>query len=549
MNQVLMLLKIGRKQWRWMAAGVLLGVVTIIANTLLMALAGWFIASMAVAGVSGVSFNYFTPSAGIRFLAIARTVGRYVERLVTHEAAFRYFAELRSWLFIKIEPLAPAGLERYGGGDVAGRLRGDVDSLEADYLRVIAPLAEGLMTVTAAIMFMTCFSPTAAVILFLFLAVSGISLPLQVRRYSVLPGRQSAELVAELRSRITEGVEGAEELILFGAVDRQASEVDGVSARLVKAQERLARINGWGAGGMVFLSGSAVAAVLVAGSRDVAAHLLPPPSLVMLLLFSAAVFEAIAQFPAALNLFPAVRESARRIMELVDAPVPVPDPDVPSQPPTTFGVRFSNVSAFYLPGRAVLRNFSLEIPAGGHVALSGSSGVGKSLLVDVLLRFRAYDGSITIGGVELRSMTRETVAEIISAVPQNPHLFNATIRDNILLGNSDFREEDLAEALLDSGMSEWVNHLPEGLETRVGINGAEVSGGEARRIALARALMKKSQILLLDEPTEGLDVAAERLIIKRLAVRSEGVTLLVISHRPACLALGNTIVTLSSPAS
>jgi ATP-binding cassette, subfamily C, bacterial CydC len=549
MNQMVMLLKIGRKQWRWLAAGILLGVVVILANTFLMALAGWFIASMAMAGVSGVSFNYFTPSAGIRFLAIARTVGRYVERLVTHEAAFRYIAELRSWLFTKIEPLAPAGLERYGGGDVAGRLRGDVDSLEAVYLRVIAPVAAGLLTVMAAIMFMACFSPMAAMILLFFLAVSGIVLPLLVRHSSVLPGRQSAELVAELRNRITEGVEGAEELILFGAVDRQATEVDGVSMRLVGAQERLARINGWGTGGMVFLAGSAVAAILVVGSREVAEHLLPPPSLVMLLLFSAAVFEAIAQFPSALNQFPAVRESARRIMELVEAPVPVSNPDVESQPPTDFRIRFSNVTASYLPGRPVLRNFSLDIPAGGRVAISGASGVGKSLLVDILLRFRDYDGSITIGGVELRSMSRETVAKIITAVPQNPHLFNATIRDNILLGNPDFREEDLARALQDSGLSEWIDCLPGGLDTRVGINGAEVSGGEARRIALARALMKTTQILLLDEPTEGLDIATEQAIIKRLAVRSEGVTLLVISHRPACLVLGNTEVTLSSPSS
>jgi ATP-binding cassette, subfamily C, bacterial CydC len=547
MKQVIMLLKIGRKQWRWLAAGILLGVVTIIANTLLMALAGWFIASMAVAGVSGVSFNYFIPSGGIRFLAIARTVGRYAERLVTHEAAFRYIAELRSWLFARIEPLAPAGLERYGGGDVAGRMRGDIDALEAVYLRVIAPLAAGLLTVAAAIVFMACFSPTAAMVLLLFLVGSGICLPLLVRRSSTLPGRQSAELVAELRNRITEGVEGAEELILFGAVDRQAAEVDGVSESLVRAQERLARINGWGAGGMVFLAGSAVAAVLVVCSREVAAHLLPAPSLVMLLLFSAAVFEAVAQFPAALNQLPAVRESARRIMELVAAAVSVPEPDVPSLPPVDFGIHFSNVTASYLPGRPVLRNFSLEIPAGGHVAISGASGVGKSLLVDVLLKFRDYDGSITIGGVELRNMTREIVAEIITAVPQNPHLFNATIRDNILLGYPDFKEDDLQRALRDSGLSEWVDRLPDGLGTRVGINGAEVSGGEARRIALARAFMKKSQVLLLDEPTEGLDSDTERLVIKRLAAWSEGVTLLIVSHRPACLTLANTVVPLPSP--
>jgi ATP-binding cassette subfamily C protein CydC len=540
-------LKISRSQWPWMTAGIVLGVVVIAANTLLMALSGWFIASMAVSGSSGAAFNYFFPSAGIRFLAIARTVGRYAERLVSHEATFRILAELRVWLFKRFEPLAPACLERYAGGDVAGRLRADVDALETLYLRIIAPLAVGTISILVALVFLVWFSPPSAAVMLLFLLLAGVVLPMLVRRFSEEPGRRSALLSAELRSKVTEGLQGVEELILLGAVERQAEAVDDLSAKMIVEQERLGRINGLSLGGMALFTGSGVAAVLLTGSMQVAAHLIHPPNLVMLLLFSAAIFEAAGQLPSALHLLPAARESASRIFELADAPIPVPDSTVSCNAPIGNGICFTNVSASYLPGNAVLRNISLTIPAGGSVVITGASGIGKSLLVEILLRFRNYEGSITVGGTEIRDLPKETLLGMIAAVPQHPHLFNGTIRDNILLGNASAGEEQLQQALRDSALDVWVAGLPLGLETPLGINGSSVSGGEARRIALARALLKGAPILLLDEPTEGLDAATEREVVSRLNERvrgAGGTTLLTVSHRPACLELGDSTVRL-----
>ena len=183
MTQLVRFLKISRSQWSWMVAGIVLGVVVIAANTLLMALSGWFIASMAISGVSGVPFNYFFPSAGIRLLALTRTVGRYAERLVSHEATLRILSELRVWLFKRFVPLAPACLERYAGGDVAGRLRADVDALETLYLRIIAPLAVGTISILAALVFLVWFSPPSALVMLLFLLLAGVGLPLLVRRF------------------------------------------------------------------------------------------------------------------------------------------------------------------------------------------------------------------------------------------------------------------------------------------------------------------------------------------------------------------------------
>jgi ATP-binding cassette subfamily C protein CydC len=548
MTEIIRFLKISRSQWFWMTAGILLGVLVIFANTLLMAISGWFIASMAVSGVSGASFNYFVPSASIRFLAIARTVGRYAERLVTHEATFRILAELRVWLFKRFIPLSPACLERFSGGDVTGRLRADVDALETLYLRIIAPLLVGTISIVAGLIFIACFTLSSAAAMLLSLLLAGVALPLLVGRFSEEPGRRSALLAAELRNKVTDGLQGVEELILLGAVERQAAAVDGLSAQLIEQQERLGRINGISLGGIALFAGSGVAAVLLTASVKVASHQMAPPNLVMLLLFSAALFEAAGQLPSALHLLPAVRESASRIFNLADAPVPVPDGRVTSAMPSDNSICFENVSASYLPDIPVLQNICLSVPAGGKVVLTGSSGIGKTLLLEILLRFRNYDGSVTVGGIEIRDLPKEKLVGMIAAVPQRPHLFNATIRENILFGNCSASEDSIWEAIKDSCLDSWVAGLPLGLETEVGFNGSAVSGGEARRIALARALLKDAPILLLDEPTEGLDAETEREVVSRLNQRfknSTGRTLLVVSHRPAARLLGDSEIHIS----
>lgn len=545
MRELLRILAVARRQWWWMAAGILLGVLVIAANTLLMAVSGWFIASMAVAGASGVPFNYFFPSAAIRGLAIVRTVGRYAERLVTHEAAFRVLADLRVWLFRRLVPQAPAGLERYAGGDVAGRLRADVDALESLYLRILAPLATGGLSILGAVLFASFWSPAVAGVLLVFLLLAGLLLPLWGRQIAAAPGAESAELAGELRSAVTEGLLGAEELILLGAAELQAQRVDGLSARLVAAQDRLGAIAGLIQAGSIACAGSGVVAVLLAGGAAVSQGGLPGPSLVMLLLFAAAAFEAAGPLTVALQSIPAAARSARRIRALADAPEPVPDPAIPLPLPAGTGIVFHDVGCAYDPALPVLQRFSLGVGEGERVALTGPSGIGKSTVAEVLLRFRAYTGSIAVGGVEIGDMASDDLRSLIAAVPQRPHLFNGTIRENILLGNPAADAETLRTAVADAGLADWIAGLPQGLETPVGEGGSAVSGGEARRIALARALLKDAPILLLDEPTEGLDAATERLVVARLGERTRGKTVLVITHRPACLALADRLVLLS----
>lgn len=544
MRELLQILRPASRHWRWMTAGILLGGAVIITNTALMAISGWFIASMAVAGVAKASFNYFFASASIRALAILRTVGRYGERLVTHEAAFHILADLRVWLFRRLIPLAPAGLEQYAGGDLAGRLRADVDALENLYLRIIAPLFSGLLTILLAGLFVLFWSVSAATVLLMFLLAAGLLLPLVARWLTEKPGRRTTACAGELRNQVTQGLQGAEELLLLGAIPQQTAAVDTLSAELVAEQVKLGRISGLTMAGVTTCGSLALALISTVVIPEVQLHRISGPQLVMLLLFAAATFEAVGPLSHALQLIPAASEAVRRIRELADAPPPMPEPTQPQTPETT-STRLEQVTCSYSNGAAVLNRFSLTISQGERVALVGPSGSGKSTLMELLLRFRPYQGSISIGGCELRAIAPDELSRLVAAVPQQPHLFNSSIRDNILLGRP-VSEGQLTAILHDCCLLDWITGLPQGLDTAVGEAGCAVSGGEARRIALARALAGDAPILFLDEPTEGLDGITEQTVVQRLSTRLQGRTVLVMTHRPACLALAERVVHLET---
>lgn len=524
-----------------MLAGILLGIVVLVSNGLLMAVSGWFIASMGVAGSTGLTFNYFMPAAAIRGLALIRTFGRYAERLVTHEAALRVVSDLRVWLLARCEPLAPAVLERYAGGDLAGRLRADLDSLENVYLRILAPLAAGLTTILFGAGCLFWWSRPAAGAAALALFTVGVLLPLASYRLCREPGERSAHLAGELRREVTDGLEGMEELILLGAAARQAERAEMTSRALIDEQLRLARIQAAVASCTTACAGAALSAILILAGGQVSAGQLPGPVLVMLLLLVTALFEAASLLPVALQQVPAAREAACRVLTLARHPHPVTEPDHPATLPSGTAIRLRG-AVCSREGAAPLPLPDLEIPAGSSLALVGPSGSGKSSVIDVLLRFREYGGIVQVGETELRDLPGDDLRRLITALPQQPHLFDATLRDNLLLAHPHADREELHRAIADAGLEAWVAQLPLGLDTPLGEGGSLVSGGEARRIALARALLKDAPIVLLDEPTEGLDPDAEVELVRRLKRRLQGRTVLTATHRPACQALADRVV-------
>jgi ATP-binding cassette subfamily C protein CydC len=527
-----------------MLLGTAAGAFVIAANSLLMAVSGWFIASMAVAGVTKLSFNYFAPSAAIRALAISRTVGRYLERLITHGAALRLLSELRVWLFLKFAPLSPGVLEKYSTGELAARLRGDIDSLENLYIRIIAPIAAGALAIAGSTLFVAFWSASTAIALLFFLAVSGLILPLLARRLAAPHGKKAAALAGELRVAVTDGIAGGDELILLGAVEMHLQKVDDLSSRLVVEQKSLALKGAIISSGSLLSAGAGGAAVLLLASLSTIAGEIQGPHLVMLLLFSAAAFEASNGISAALLQFPAAAESARRILELADADPPVPEPSAATGALADFSLSCRNLNYSYSDNQ-VLKGFDLDIPQGSRVALTGRSGTGKSTVAEILLRFREYGGSVMFGNRELKEYASDDLRGFISALPQHPHMFNSTIRENITVSNPEASEQEIAGVIYDAVLDDWIAGLPDGLETRVGEGGREISGGEARRVALARTLLKNVPFYILDEPTEGLDAATEVKLLSRLDQRLTGKSLLLITHRPAPLKIVDRTVEIS----
>jgi len=532
---LLRLIALFRPYSRWMAAGAALSLATVLANVALMAIAGWFIASMALAGVTHIAFDYFTPAALIRACAIMRTAGRYVERLVTHEATFRLLARLRVWFYVRIEPLAPARLERVRGADLVTRIQSDIDSLSNLYLRALVPAATGGVGMLAIVAVVSVFSGPIAAVTLLFLLLAGVVLPGLGLAWTQAPGRATVALRAELHETVVDSLQGLAELQVYGAATAYAQRIDRLSAQLVGQQAKLSRVKGVSQGALaVCASGAMWCALLLAIPRVVSASL-APADIAMLALLVLASFEAVMPISTALQLLGESLAAARRIFDLVDATPAVEDPPQPLAMPAGNDLSVRNLSFQYgeaLP--CVLRDLSFDLPAGARMAIVGTSGAGKSTLVQLLLRFRDYSaGRIELGGVDLRDCAAEAVRARIAVVSQETYLFNDTIRANLLIARPDADQAKLEAACRDAQLHDFIAGLPQGYDTQIGEAGTRLSGGQARRLAIARALLLDAPILVLDEPTEGLDTITGRALMAAIVKLMAGRSVLLITHKLA----------------
>ena len=543
MRDLLRLLRLFRPYAWWMVAGIGLSTAVVLANVGLLALSGWFIAAMALAGLGGPTLDYFAPAAAIRGLAIIRTGGRYLERLVTHEATFRLLAELRVWFYEHLEPLAPAGLQAYRGGDLLSRIRADIDSLDNLYLRVIAPtIAAGL-----AIAFLALFSPPVALVDAGALLLAGVALPLLAQRLGREPGRRTVAIRADLRSAVSDTGRGLGELVVCQADARQGALVAGLAASLLGEQRRQARVAATSAALSGLAAQLAMWGSVVVAMPAVAARTLPGPDLAMIALFVLAGFEAVGPLPLAFQTLGETLAAARRIFAVVDAEPAVREPEREAAAPRRFDLSMRALRMRYAPDAPwALDGLDLTVPQGGSLGIVGPTGSGKTSLLNVLLRFWDYEGgAIAIGGVPLRALRGDTVRGLCAVVAQHTHLFNTSVRANLLLARPDADEATLLDALRDANVHDEVMALPDGLDTLVGETGTRLSGGQARRLAIARALLKDAPILILDEPTEDLDAASEHAVLRALAVLMRGRTTLLITHRPQALRHVDDVVTFS----
>jgi ATP-binding cassette subfamily C protein CydC len=542
--------------------GILLSLLALTANMALLALSSWFITSMAVAGALRLSMEYTLPGTAVRALALARAGGRYAERYVNHDTTLRILSSLRVWFFTRIEPLAPARLTRHRSGDLLSRIRADIDTLDDFYVRGVVPSIVAALAVVCITPFLARYDARLVAVDLAGLAVGGVLLPLLLKGRAAAPGARRVARSAELRASIVEGVQGMAELIALGAVEEHAARVEAAGADLDRQQRRLASLSGAGEAGLMAASSVAVWAAAWLLAPRVASGALPGPDLAMLLVFVLSTFESIMPLPVVIQRAGEMDAAAARLFELIDEPPAVPDPAPEARRTVSpeapgLGMAMRDVRFRYAPSeRWVIDGLSLDIPCGARIGIVGPTGIGKSSLVNLLLRFWDYEGGsvrFTRPGepeVELRSLTGDDARRLFAVMPQAPHLFHASLRENLLLAAPEgghLSDEELLRALVDAGLGDFITALPEGLDTTVGETGREISTGESRRVALARALLKESPFVILDEPTEALDEATADSMLASVDARLAGKTLIVITHRQRDLSIVDRVVSLGRP--
>ena len=523
-------------QRTWMALGLLLALLTTLANIALLALSGWFISAMALAGVAGVSLNYFTPAALIRLAAIVRTAGRYGERLTTHEATFRVLAALRVWLYERIEPLAPQHLEQYQSGDLLSRLRADIDSLNNLYLRVWVPAWVALLSSLICLLVLLRFDGALAAWLGLMWLITGWGLPWLAYRFGQASAQAQQQAMNVFRTQWVGDLRGLAEVQLLGAQALQTARIDMLSAAVVSAQRQQARLSGAFQGAYTLAVGLSVLGTLLLAIPALHEHRIAPPELAMLVLLAMASFEALMPLPLAFQSLGESRHALARVLALADAQADVQDPVAPQAMPLGNALQLDGVCFRYLSTQPwALDHVDLQLPERARMALVGPNGAGKSSLIALLTRLRApQSGEVRLGGVPLQALAGDDVRRRFAVLSQHAHLFNTSVRENLRLGAPDADEAQLRSACAAAAIDDFIDSLPKGLDTPVGELGSALSGGQARRIALARTLLKPAPILILDEPTEGMDaVTAQRVMAGIHAwVTSRGQSFLLITHRP-----------------
>lgn len=548
MKDIWRLLILFRVYWKRIAVGILIALVTFLADVGLLALSGWFIFAMAFAGTSGLPFNYFTPAAGIRAFAICRTVGRYAERVIAHDNALRLLARMRVWLYQKLEPLAPAGLEEFRSGDLLNRLDADISVLDNFYVRLLTPLAVAILGVCLCVLFISRYSPGAALVTLVLLLLAGVVVPLVMRQLGSRTGELMVDATSRLRTQVLDGLQGMGELRVFSASEQQAQSVGASTAELLKYQARMSQLKGVSEAALNLSANLAVWFSLVLLIPLVSSGGLARLDLPMLGLFVLASFEVVAPLPNAFQMLGQTLRAARRVFAIAERKARVHEPAAPSPLPETFSIEFKDLSFRYSPVLPqALSNINLRIPEGTCTAVVGATGAGKSTLINLLLRFRDYEeGEIILGGRPLRSYRSEDIRRLIAVVSQDTHLFNTTIRENILLGNLSATEEQMIEAARAAQIHDFVMSLADGYQTFVGEAGVRLSVGQCRRVAIARALLKQAPILVLDEPTEGLDTGTEKHLMQTLLTLMEGRTVILITHRLTGLQAMDQVVLLDA---
>jgi len=514
----------------YMALAVLLGVATVASNVGLLATAAYVISAAVLVPFLGA---LVIPIYLVRLFGISRAGARYAERMVSHDVTFKLLASLRTWFYSRLEPLAPARLLRYRSGDLLSRIVKDVEELENVYLRIISPvIVAAVISVLTFLVFYSFHPPLAFVALGSLLA-TGIGVPLLVRRLARGLGGRQLELRAELNACIVDGIQGVQDLLAFGREGDYQRDIAALNRKLGRVQGRMAFITGLQDALSDLMMYLAMLAILVLAISQVAGGEIRGVYLAFLALVVLGSFEAVQPLGTAFQFLGRSVGAGERLFEIVDVEPEVTDPAKPLPLPVDHTLEFDRVTFRYeAGGPPVLEDVSFALEPGKRVAVVGPSGAGKSTLANLILRFwDPSSGRVRLGGHDVREYSQDDLRDLIGVVAQDTHVFNDTLRGNLLLANPEATDADLRRVVEQAQLSDLVERLPEGLDSPLGEQGLKLSGGERQRIFVARALLKDAPLLVLDEPTANLDPMTEReLLIAAYGLMHDRATL-VITHR------------------
>ncbi|MFF9814613.1 thiol reductant ABC exporter subunit CydD [Streptomyces sp. NPDC014006] len=510
----------------------------------LMATSGWLISR---ASQQPPVLYLMVAVTATRAFGIGRAVFRYAERLVSHDAVLRMLADTRVAVYRRLERLAPAGLRARRRGDLLARLVGDVDALQDYWLRWLLPVGAAALVSAAAVGFTAWLLPEAGAVLAAGLLAAGVGVPALTGAVARHAERRLAPARGELATRVTDVLTGTAELTVAGALPARTAEAARADRTLTGIAARAAAATALGDGLTALLSGLTVAASALVGAQAVAAGRLSGVAMAVVVLTPLAAFEAVTSLPLAVRYRQRVRQSAERVYDVLDSPAPVQEPERPLATPTTpFPVVLKGLTARY-PGRHqdALAGVDLTLEPGRRIAVVGPSGSGKTTLAQVLLRFLdPAAGSYTLAGADARDFDGDDVRRFVGLCAQDAHLFDSSVRENLLLAKKDASEADLRGALARARLLTWAESLPDGLDTLIGEHGARLSGGQRQRLALARALLADFPVLVLDEPAEHLDLPTADALTADLLAVTEGRTTLLVTHRLAGLDAVDEVIVL-----
>ncbi|HIF9538958.1 TPA: heme ABC transporter ATP-binding protein/permease CydC [Photobacterium damselae] len=532
MRDLIPYLKMYRKHWFGLTLGMILGLATILAAISLLTLSGWFIAASAVAGltIARETFNYMLPGAGVRGFSMARTAGRWGERVVSHNATFKLLADLRIFFFRKLTPLIPGRQTNLRDADLLNRLVADVDAMDHVYLRLVSPLIVGVLSLVAVTVFLSWFDLTIGLTLGAILLALMLLLPAIFYRLGKRNGEALTYSKANYRITLLDWIQGQAELLLFNAEEHYRVQAESEQQSLLTAQRKMANLTGVANAILMAATGWTLVLITWIAADGVGGN--PPDPFVAMVAFATmASFELMMPVAGAFQYLGQTLTSARRLNEIIEA-----KPDTPFDPngyqaKAQGNIAIENISyTYYGSEQPVLKQVNLSLKQGEKLAILGRTGCGKSTLLQLLTRnWDPQQGQISLDGIPLPQWQEGALRNAMTVVSQRVDVFNGSLRENLLLAKPQASDAECVQALEQVGLTTLLDG--QGLDTWLGEGGRQISGGERRRLGIARALLHDAPILLMDEPTEGLDRRTEQQILELLLEHAKDKTVIFITHR------------------